>query len=101
MIGANLSLIGIWLLVFGVVLIIIEGAMAGIWSVRLARRSQRLSARLVAEQRLIQADVDKLRAALAETQTLWQPYARALRYLRHPLVAALIQSYASRRAGPR
>lgn len=88
----DLSLIGIWLLVFSTVVILIEGAVAALWSARLARRSQRLSAQLIAEQRLIQADVEKLRLAMAETQALWRPYAQALRYLRHPLVAAVLQS---------
>lgn len=88
----DLSLIGIWLLVFSTVVILIEGGVAALWSARLARRSQRLSAQLIAEQRLIQADVEKLRLAMAETQALWRPYAQALRYLRHPLVAAVLQS---------
>jgi len=35
---------------------------------------------------------------MAETQALWQPYAGLLRWLRHPLTIALIQSYARRRA---
>jgi LPS sulfotransferase NodH len=95
----DLSWIGIWLLVFSAVIIVIELAIAGIWSARLARRAQRLSAELATEQRGIKADVERLRAAMAETVVLWQPYRRVLRYLRHPLVVAVIQSYARRRAG--
>ena len=91
--------IGIWLLVLGAVVIVIELAIGGIWTARLARRAQRLSARLGADQRAIQADVERLKAALAETAVLWQPYRRLLRYLRHPLVVALIQSYARRGSG--
>ncbi len=92
---------GIWLLVFGVVVIVIELAIAGVWTARIARRSIQLNRRLAEEQRLLQADVERLRRALAEAAELWAPYARLLRYLRHPLIAALIQSYVRRRAAAR
>jgi hypothetical protein len=45
---------------------------------------------------LLQADVERLQLALEETRRLWQPYRRILRFLRHPLVAALIGSYRRR-----
>lgn len=91
--------IGIWLLVFSAVVIVIELAIGGIWAARLGRRAQRLSAQLAADQRAIQADVERLKAAMAETVALWQPYRRLLRYLRHPLAIALMQSYARRHSG--
>jgi len=94
------TVIGVGLLVFSAAVILIEGALAGIWTARLARRSQRLSAQLATEQQLLQADVERLNAALAEMQVLWQPYRGLLRFLRHPLVIALMQSYARRRAIP-
>lgn len=97
----SLSWIGIWLLVIGVVLIVLEFALAGIWTARLARRARELSRRLATEQAAIQADIGRLRGAMAETQLLWQPYARVLRILNHPLVAALLQSYARRRGAAR
>ena len=87
---------GVWLLVGSVVLIIIEAALVGIWSVRLGRRARALTALLEGERGLIQADVARLRAALEETRMLWRPYARVLRWLRHPLVVALIGSYRRR-----
>lgn len=93
-----MSWIGIWLLIGSAVVILIELAIAGIWSARLARRVRRLSAQLASEQRSIEVDVERVKAAVAETVMLWQPYARALRYLRHPLAIALVQSYARRRA---
>ena len=92
--------IGVWLLVIGAVAVVVEGALAGLWSFRLARRAQELRGRLVEEQERLQVDVERLRLAIAETETLWQPYARLLRWLRHPIVIALIQSYARRRAAP-
>lgn len=95
------GLIGIWLLVIGVVAIVAEGTLAGIWSVRLARRAKALRERLLEEQERLQADVERLRLAIAETETLWQPYARLLRWLRHPLVIALLESYARRGAAAR
>ena len=101
MTAQQLSWIGIWLLVFSAVAIVFEGALAGVWTVRLARRAQRLSARLASEQRLIQADVERLQAALIETRELWRPYARLLVFLRHPLVIELMASYSRRRAAAR
>jgi hypothetical protein len=92
--------IGVWLLVIGAVAVVVEGALAGLWSFGLARRAQELRGRLVEEQERLQVDVERLRLAIAETETLWQPYARLLRWLRHPIVIALIQSYARRRAAP-
>lgn len=101
MIRGDLSWVGVWLLVIGVALIVLEFALAGIWTARLARRATDLNQRLATEQALVQADLVKLREALAETVLLWQPYRRLLRYLRHPLVIALMQSYMRRRAASR
>ncbi len=98
---SNLDRIGVWLLVAGVGAIVVEGALAGLWSVRLVKRSRSLSERLTSEQAQLQADLERLRAALAETQVLWRPYRRALRWLRHPIAIALLQSYARRRAAGR
>jgi hypothetical protein len=95
------NLIGIVLLVIGVVAIALEGALAAAWSLRASRRARALSERLADERGRIQGDVERLRLALAETQALWQPYAGLLRWLRHPLTIALIQSYARRRAAAR
>ena len=94
-----MSWIGIWLLVVSAVVIVIELAIGGIWAARLGRRAQRLSAQLATERRAINDDVERLKAAMAETAVLWQPYRRLLRYLRHPLAIALLQSYARRRSG--
>jgi len=95
------NLIGIVLLVVGVVAIALEGALAAAWSFRLSRRAQALSERLADERGRLQSDVERLRLAMAETQALWRPYGRLLRWLRHPLTIALIQSYARRRAAVR
>ena len=97
----QLGWIGVWLLVVSVVAIVVEGVIAGLWSRRVAMRARALSERLDAERALLQADVLGLQAALEEMQLLWQPYQRVLRWLRHPLVLALMQSYARRRAAAR
>jgi len=97
----DLSRIGVWLLVIGVAAILMEGAVAMLWSLRIARRGRELSVRLASEQAQLRADVERLRAALGETQALWQPYRRVLRMLRHPLAIALMQSFARRRAAAR
>jgi len=98
---ADLGWIGIWLLVVGALAIVVEMALAGIWSVRIARQSRVLSERLATEQARLRADVERLRAALAETADLWQPYGRLLRWLQHPLAIALVQSLIRRRAAAR
>ena len=87
---------GVWVLVGSVAVILIEAAMVAIWAVRLGRRARALRVLLEGERALIQADVARLRAALEEMRTLWRPYARVLRWLRHPLVIALIGSYRRR-----
>jgi len=95
------GLIGIALLVIGVVAIAAEGALAAVWTLRLSRRARALSERLADEQSRLQSDLSRLRFALAETEALWQPYGRLLRWLRHPIAIALLQSYARRRAAAR
>lgn len=92
------SRIGIWLLIGSVVLIVIEAMLAGLWTARLARRGQALTKQLQQRQVELKADIDQLQQSLAETVALWQQYERWLRWLRHPLTVALLQSYARRRA---
>src|SRR2546430_8751190 len=98
MTDADLGWIGIWLLVVAAVVIVVEMVLAGIWSARIARRSQDLSSRLAAEQSRLHADVERLREALAETAVLWRAYARLLRSPSPPLAVAPLLSYAPRRA---
>ena len=97
------GLIGVALLVVGLAAIAVEGALAAVWSLRIARLARTLNERIASEQSRLESDLERLRLALAETQTLWQPYARLLRWLRHPITIALLQSFArrSRRAAAR
>lgn len=97
--SADLEVIGIWLLILASVVIVVELALAGFWTARVARRGQALSERLGSEQARLKTDVERLRANLAEMQILWQPYRRVLRLLRHPITIALMQSLARRFAG--
>jgi hypothetical protein len=85
--------LGVWLFVGSSAVIVLELAIAGVWSARLARRGRALAVVLDRERGVVRQDLARLRAAMAETRELWRPYARALRWLRHPLVAALIASY--------
>ena len=94
-----MSSVGPWLLLLGVAVIVFEGAVASIWSVRLARQGRALAAILERERGLVQADVSRLRETLEETRRLWEPWRRALVWLRHPLVAALLASFWRRLAG--
>jgi hypothetical protein len=88
--------IGIWLLVVSLVLIVFEGALAAIWSLRLSRKARAISELMASQRVVLNADVERLRASIAETHELWQPYRRLLRLLRHPLTIALMQSLARR-----
>jgi len=93
--------VGIALLAAGVVAIVVEAALAGIWARRVSQRARELSLRAESGRALIAADVERLQQALAETAVLWRPYQRALRWLRHPLAVALLRSYSQRRAASR
>lgn len=88
-----MSSVGPWLLVLGVAVILVEGTVVSVWSVRLARQGRALATMLERERGLVQADVSRLRETLEETRRLWEPWRRALRRLRHPLVAALLASF--------
>ena len=95
---AMLGTIGIWLLVVGALAIVIEMALIGYWGAAMGRRMRMLSERLESERAGLQADVERLRRAIEETEALWRPYRRLLRWLRHPLVLALLGSYRRRMA---
>jgi hypothetical protein len=96
-----LTTIGVWLLVAGAAAIVVEGIVAAVWTVSIAKRARALSEQVEAGRGLIEADLARLRVAVEETRRLWTPYRRVLRLLRHPLAIALLQSYARRRAGAR
>ena len=96
-----LTTIGVWLLVVSAVAIVVEGVLAAFWAACLVKRSRALSVGIEAQRELIEADLARLRAAIEETKRLWRPYERILRWVRHPLVIALLESMARRRAGAR
>jgi hypothetical protein len=93
--------IGIWLLVVSVVVIMLEGTLAAIWSLRLSRKARALTKLMAAQQAALNADVERLRASIVEMQELWQPYRRLLRLVRHPITIALMQSFVRRGAAAR
>ncbi len=93
-----MSSAGPWLLVLGVAMIVLEGAVASVWSFRLVRQGRALAAILEREQGLVMADDSRLRETLEETRRLWEPWRRALGWLRHPLVAAVLASFSRRLA---
>jgi hypothetical protein len=67
----------------------------------MGKSARRLAERIETERGMIESDLNRLRLAIEETRRLWKPYRRALRWLRHPLVVALLQSYARRRSAAR
>ena len=95
---ATLGAIGIWLLVAAVIAIVVELALMAVWGLAMGRRMEALSQRLASQRAEIEADVEKLRRAIEETRALWRPYRRVGRWLRHPLVLALLGSYRRRMA---
>jgi len=86
----------VWVFIGSSVVILVELAVAGVWSARLARRGRAVALALQEQRGLVEADLERLRAAIEETRVLWRPYARVLRWLRHPLVVALIGYYRRR-----
>ena len=91
-----LGAIGIWLLVAGAVAIILELVLVTVWGLAVARRTAVLTKMVQAEQTAVRADVERLKQAIEEMKRLWQPYRRILRWVRHPLVLALLGSYRRR-----
>jgi hypothetical protein len=96
MTATQLGWLGFWLFVGSSIVIVVELAVAAVWSARLARRGQALAVALQAQRALIDSDLARLRVSMDETRVLWRPYRRILRILRHPLVVALIGSYRRR-----
>ena len=94
------GLIGIYLLILGVAVIVIELAIMSLWGFRIGRRARLLNERLATERGKLQGDLERLRLAMAETEALWRPYAQLLRWIRHPLAIALMQSLIRRAARP-
>jgi hypothetical protein len=93
-----LGTIGIWLLVAGVLAIVIEMVLLAVWGSAVARRMRTLVLYMETERVVMQRDVKRLTRAIDETKMLWRPYGRALRWLRHPLVVAVLGSYRRRRS---
>jgi hypothetical protein len=91
-----LGTIGIWLLVAGVVAIILELVLMTVWGLAVARRTQELTKMVETEQAGIQADLERLKQTIEEIKRRWQPYRRILRWVRHPLVLAVLGSYRRR-----
>ena len=86
-------MIGPWLLGVAGAVILVEVLVLAIWTRRLAKGGQALALMVTTQRALVQADLQRLQATLEETRRLWAPYRRALRWLRHPLVAALLASF--------
>jgi hypothetical protein len=93
-----LGWIGVWLLVAGAVAILTEVVLIVVWGRAVANRSHALQARIEAEQGMIEVELKRLQDAVVEMRRLWKPYRRVIRWLRHPLTIALLESYALRRA---
>ncbi len=93
-----LGTIGIWLVLAGVVAIIVEMVLVAVWGLAIGRRMRELTGRIDGERAQLKADVERLARAIEETKALWRPYRRVLRWLRHPLVLALLGSYRRRMA---
>jgi hypothetical protein len=94
----QLGWIGVWLLVAAGLVILLELTLMAVWGLAVGKRARLLAEGLQTEQALIESDLQRLRHAIEETERLWQPYRKALRWLRHPLVIALLQSYRRRAA---
>jgi hypothetical protein len=92
----QLGWIGVWLLVAAGLAILLELTLMAVWGLAVGKRARLLAEGLETERGLIESDLQRLRLAIAETERLWQPYRKALRWLRHPLVIALLQSYRRR-----
>jgi hypothetical protein len=91
-----LGTIGVWLLVAGAVAIILELVLVTVWGLAVARRTLVLTKVVETEQAAVRAELERLKQTVEEMKRLWQPYRRILRWVRHPLVLALLGSYRRR-----
>ena len=92
----TLGWVGVSLLIVAGLAIVVEAVVAAVWGAAVARHALTLSQSLETERALLESDLEKLRLALEETRRLWRPYRFVLRWLRHPLVIALLGSYRRR-----
>ncbi len=92
----TLGSVGVGLLVAAGLAIVVEAAFAAVWGRKVAKRAFTLTERLMSERAILELDLERLRLAMEETDRLWRPYGRILRWLRHPLTIALLQSYRRR-----
>ena len=95
---AMLGTVGIWLLVLGGLAIILEMVLMAVWGLAIGRRMRDLTKSIESEQAQIHSDVERLKRTIEETKVLWRPYRRYLRWVRHPLVLALLGSFQRRLA---
>jgi hypothetical protein len=93
----TLGWVGVGLLVAAGLAIVVEGTVAVVWAAGFTGRTKVIAERLRTERGMLESDLEKLRLAMEETQRLWKPYRRILRWLQHPLMIALLGSYSRRR----
>jgi len=85
------------LAVAGLLAIAIELGLIAPRAIRLRKKGRMLMAMLEENRRLTNHELEILRESQAETRALLKPYRRVARYLRNPLVLALLASYRRRR----
>lgn len=90
--------IGIWLLVGGLALIVLELALIAPRLVRLRRSAARMHTVLASAEGARSFELERLRLLNDELERLLRPYRRLRRWLLHPLTVALLASYRRRRA---
>ena len=89
-----------WLALAGVggLVIVVELLIAVPLVIRLRRRVAQLSGLVALDAGVAESELLRLQLALADSRRLLLPYRRLLKYLRHPLVIALLASLRRRRA---
>ena len=97
----TLSWAGVGTAVAGLVLLVIEFLLVLPRALRLTKRLRELNLLLDNSRRLTQDELQLLRKATLETQSLLRPFRRLRRWLTHPLTVALFASYRRRAAARR
>ena len=89
-----------WLALAGAggLVIVVELLIAVPLVIRLRRRIAQLSGLVALDAGVAESELLRLQLALADSRRLLLPYRRLLKYLRHPLVIALLASLRRRRA---
>jgi hypothetical protein len=92
-----IAVVSLWVAAIAGAVVLVELLVSVPLLLRLRSRIRQLAALLESEAAFTTAELERLRLARARMRVLVRPYRRAWKYVRHPLLVALLASYRQRR----